>query len=658
MKYLLLLLIIFFTGVLQSKAQDYFEEIGRLNPEHLKITSCSFDPEAEALVLFDVGKSRFLRTEHGFDVLFERVTRIKVLNEAGKKYAEIAIPFYQEGDIQEKVEIQKAYTYAIADGNITNISKLDPKTCYEEKTGENWKALKFAMPNVQPGSIIEYKYTILSQYHFNLQDWYFQWDIPVLYSGYEVRMIPFYEYTWLLQGRLSLDEFKQYDESSDIDYSGLKQDSYSHSYPDKVYEFGLKNVPAFIEEEYTPSLEDDIIKIDFQLSAYYHLDGAKIKIMTTWPELVDDYLKEEDFGRYVKKSKNSADKVLDPDSLAERTQSQIFSYILNYAKDNFKWNHENSQFAYKSPSDLLKDKTGSSAAINLWVVGALQQAGIEAYPVAISTRKHGKIHSDYPFSNAFNSVIGYAVIDGKPMLLDAIDPYCPNTRISMQCMNDKGLLIDKDNMKWISLQSPSVSTLFTYLKIDSIGKDQHASISVRASDYEAVAYKNAYGDNKETLLKDLNKKVYTVFDTTLKFKYSLNRVMPYAFSYSLNKKSEIINSKIYVEPFLSEVFSKNPLTQKTRTYPVDITYPVNRIYQSEIIIPEGYKVEFLPAYSSQSDELFDLYYTATQQDDKIMVSLKYTFKNPVYAPEDYLKVKTFFDRIVKKGSEKVVLVRK
>lgn len=653
MKSLLLILIVLLNSVLQLSAQNYFDEIGRLSPDQLKITSCSFDPTASALVLFDVGKSRFVRTDNGFDVLFERITRIKILNEAGKKYAEMSIPFYQEGSIQEKVKVSKAFTYTIVDGNISKISELNPKTCYEEKTSQNWKALKFAMPNVQPGSIIEYKYTILSQYHFNLQDWDFQWDIPVLYSAYEVRMIPFYEYAWMVQGRKSLDEYTSFE-----DKTTFEQEFYGTKFYDMVYKFGLKNIPAFVDEEFTPSREDDIIKIDFQLSAYYHLDGAKIKIMTTWPDLVIDYLKEENFGRYIKKSNNTAEKVLNPDSLFGKTQLQTFNYIVNYVKDNFKWNHENSQFANKSSSEFLKDKTGNSAAINLWVVGALQLAEIESYPVAVSTRMHGKIHSDYPFSNAFNSVIGYAVVDGKPMLVDATDPYCPNTRISMRCMNDKGLLIDKDNMKWISLQSPTVSNLYTYLKIDSIGKEQHAAISVRASDYEAVTYKNEYADDKEALLKDLSKKMYQVADTTLKFKYSLDRTMPYAFSYSLINKSEIINSKIYVQPFLNEVFSKNPLTQKIRAYPVDLTYPVYRIYQSEVVIPEGYKVEFLPANSSQNDELFNLDYTATQNTDKIIVSLKYTFKNSVYAPEDYSKVKALFDRIVKKGSEQIVLVRK
>lgn len=659
MKNLLVLTILFLNGISLINAQNFFEEFGKISPEEVKMTSCSYDTSAVAVVLFDVGKSSFINSPNGFDVVFDRITRIKILQEAGKEYAIVSIPFYEEGNNIETVEIIKACTYTITNGGIRKIKELDIKTCYEEKLTKNWRTLKFAMPDVQPGSIIEYKYKIVSPYKFNLHDWDFQWDIPTLYSEYLTHMIPFYEYTWLLQGRTTLDELKQYKVNSSIDNSSFRQDSYSSSsFYDMVYKFGLKNIPAFIDEEFIPSREDCVIKIDFQMSAYFNLDGGKILVMTTWPDLVNDYLKHTDFGKYIKKSQNASSNVLKPDSITGKTQLQKFNYIVDYAKDNFKWNGEDKQFADKSPSDLQKDKIGNSAEINLWLVGALREAGLEAYPLLLSTRKHGKIRSDYPFSSAFNTVVAYVVVDGNQILTDATDPYCPNTRISIQCMNDKGLLADKNNLNWISLQSPSISNLFTFLKIDSIGKEQHAVVIVTANNYEAVSYKNKYADNREILLTDLSKKMYQVNDSSLKFKFSQDRTKPYAFSYGLTCKSEIINNKIYIQPFLNEIFSKNPLTQKNRTYPVDMTYPVNRTYHSEIIIPEGYKAEFLPGNSSQSDELFELEYSALQTENKIVVLLTYSFKKPVYPTEDYSKVKALFDRIVKKSSEKIVLVRK
>jgi hypothetical protein len=653
MKYLAILMILFSIIGFQVDAQTYFEKYGKISPAEAEMKSCSYDASADAVVLFDVGKSSFERTENGYDILYQRISRIKILNEAGKRYAEISIPYYQEGGIYEQIKGLKATTYSISDGHVIKITQLDPAASYEEKINENWKAKKFALPDVQPGCIIEYTYNLYSQYHFNLRDWEFQGKIPVLYSGYEVKMIPFYEYNWVLQGRTSIDEFTNYEETG-----VLKQEYYGSSFYNMVYKFGLKNVPALLDEEYSPTREDNIIKIDFQLSGVFQLDGTKIKIMTTWPELVKEYMKRNEFGKYIKKSAGNALKIMDPDSLDGKTELQKFNYVVDYVKDNFKWNDENDKMANKSPSDLQKDKIGNSAALNLWLVGALQAVGIEAYPVALSTRDHGKILSDYPFSSSFNSVIAYALIDGNPMLADATDPYCPNNKISMQCISEKGLLIDNDKMKWLSLQSNAGSSLVTSIKIDSIGIEQQAEIVCVATNYEALYYRNRYAGRKNVLREALSKKYYQIEDTSFKVRYESDRTKPYACVYTTRYKSEIINDKIYVQPFLNESFTENPLKQKTRTYPVDLVYPVKRTYKSEIVIPQGYKVEFLPANSTLNDELFGLEYSTTQSESTITITLMYEFKHSVYPPEEYNRVKALFDRIVKKSTEKIVLVKK
>ena len=653
MKYFFLFLLLLSGSLIQTNAQNYFENFGKIGLDQIEMKTCFFDPQADAIVLSDVAKSSFIQADGGFNLLFERITRIKILNEAGKRYAEVSIPFYQEGSIQEKVTINKACTYTIAGGGISKISPLDPKSCYVEKTTENWRTMKFAMPDVQPGSIIEYTYSIQSQYLFNLHDWEFQWDIPVLYSAYEVRMIPFYEYTWMLQGRKSIDDYKTY-----VDTEALAQQFGSIKYNDVVYKFGLKNIPAFSDEQFIPSKADNIIKIDFQLASVNRPDGSKIKIMTTWPELVSDYLKSTNFGKYVKKSEKSAAEILHPDSLIGKTALKKFDFVVSFAKDNFKWNNENSQFTNKTPSELQKDKIGNSAEINLWLVGALRAAGLSSDPLVLSTRKHGKILMDYPFSSDFNTVVAYVIIDGKPVLADATDPLCPNNRIPIQYMNDKGLVVNKDNMAWVSLQSPTISTLNTSIKIQVTGSSQQAQLISTASDYEALWYRNNYANNRKDLLNSLSKKTYQVEDSSLIIKNEFDRKKPFIFTCTIENKPEVINDKIYIKPFLNESYTENPLKQKVRTYPVDLTYPVKRTYFSEIVIPEGYTVQFLPEKSTFTDELFSLEYNVVQNESKIGVSLSYSFNRPVYQPEEYARVKAMFDRIVKKGNEKIVLAPK
>lgn len=628
-------------------------DFGQIPQAQLDMKTCSFDATADAVVIFDRGNSSFHRNEHGFDVIFKRHTRIKILNEAGKKYAEIEIPFYQEGDIQEKVTINKASTYAIANGQITKVTPLDKEASYVEKVTNNWKVKKFAMPDIQPGCIIEYEYEIISQYHFNLHDWDFQWRIPVLYSEYETRMIPFYEYSWVLHGRKSIDEYKTYE-----DKAGFEREFYGTKFYDMVYKFGLKNIPAFSDEEFLPSIEDQIIKIDFQLCQINTTEGLKIKVMTTWPELVSDYLKHEDFGRYIKKSENSASKIILPDSLKGKTQRQIFDYIVAYAKDNFNWDKNNSQFADKSVSDFLKSKIGNSADINLWLVGALRSAGLDADPVVLSTRSHGRIQTDYPFSRAFNFVVAMAEIDGKFIFGDATDVNCQIARLPIQCITPKGLIVNKEKLNWIGMATPVNSGLVTTITIDSINEEQNISVLLSSTEYEALKFRNTYSNKTEDLVQYLLKKNYQVEENSLVLKSPVDRNRPYSFAFKAKAKTEIINGKLYIDPFLNEISETNPLKQKTRTYPVDLTYPVTRLYKSQIVVPEGYKVEFLPSPSSLNDDLFELEYSATETEGTVNINFKYSFRKAIYSTEEYARIKSFFDRISQKGNEKIVFSQK
>lgn len=42
---------------------------------------------------------------------------------------------------------------------------------------------------------------------------------------------------------------------------------------------------------------------------------------------------------------------------------------------------------------------------------------------------------------------------------------------------------------------------------------------------------------------------------------------------------------------------------------------------------------------------------------KINISFNYYFKNSVYSAKDYSKIKFYFNEIVKKGNEKIVLIK-
>jgi len=650
MKHYLITSVLVFSFQLFLNAQNFTNEFNKIGRDEVEMAYYAPDKTAEAVVLFDIGKSHFQRTEIGFDVIFERTTRIKVFNEAGIKWANVEIPFYQEGDIYEQVEDLEGNTYNFEEGQLRKTS-LNISNCHNEKLNDSWLLKKFAMPDVKEGSILEYKYKIRSQYIFNLRDWEFQWKIPVIFSEYEVRMIPFYEYTFLLQGA------SKFDSQTSVADRGLEQQFGPVNFNDMIHKYGMKNVPAYKDEEYIASIQDNIIKLDFQLSQVTQINGATNKIMTTWPKLIVEMMKNSDFGGYARKSENMAEKLFDLKSLSVKPALEKYDSILNYVKANFSWNKQNRMYASKSPKDLLNDKFGNSADINLFTIGLLNAAGIKAYPVIISTRENGKVKLDYPFSSFFNYVIIYAEIDGKVVLSDATETLLANDFLPSRCLNDQGLIIQKEKAEWIGLQCLFPSKKRTICSVNVTDSTIKANINTYTTEYDGFNSRSTIGENIKNMQKELTEKGYSVADSSITIKNQGNIKEAYCLKYSINDYPERINGKIYISPFLHEIIKENPLTQQSRTNPIDMIYPVKRTYYAEINIPEGYKIDFSPADQKIKNDQFEMDYMIKSDEKKIIVSFVYYFKLPIYQATEYAKIKFYFNEIVDKGNEKLVFVK-
>lgn len=651
MKHFFLFMFFFLGFQLVLPAQNFNNAYGKIGKDDIDLVSSPLDKTAEAVVISDVGSSYFERTNDSFELIYERTTRLKVLKEAGIKWAAIEIQFYRQGDIYEEVYDLEACTYNMENGLLTR-TNLDLKTSQQEKVNEVWNLMKFAMPNVKEGSIVEYHYKVRSQFLFNLRNWDFQWKIPVIYSKYITKMIPFYQYTWLLQGATKFDSQLSYEDH------GVERQLGSIKFQDMVYEYVMKNIPPFRDEEFIASEEDYIIKLNFQLSKVIDYYGTSHNVMTTWPEMIKDMLKAEELGGYVKKAEGLASKILDIKSLSLLPSQQKFDSILNYVKANYSWNKMNGKYASKSPKAFMKDKFGNDADINLFTVGLLNAAGIKADPVIVSTRANGKIKYDYPFSHFFNYVVILATVDDKKVLTDATIPLASNVRIPEKCINDKGLIVQKDKVEWVGLQSLVPSKIQKSTNITLTDSTQNTFIQSSFTEYPALDNRTDFGSNTRTINKHLLNKGYFPVDSSIVVRNQTNIKEPYILKYSVVNQPEKVNDKIYVAPFLHEVITENPLKQAVRNYPIDMTYPKRTALFAEINIPDGYKADFVPVNDKINNDEFEFEYFTVVAETKINVSMTYYFKIPVYEAAEYSKLKYYFNQIVNKGSEKVVFIKK
>ena len=636
-----------------ARGGDVSFKFGEVSREELALGEYAKDPDAGAVVLFDIGKSWFPSSDNGFDIEFTRTKRIKIFKKSAFDYAEIAIPFWQDG--YGKTEIVKdieAYTYNLESGIIKKTA-LNTKEVYEEKSTENWYLKKFAMPDVKEGSIIEFRYVLKTPFKYNLPDWEFQHRIPTAYSEYEVRIVPFYSYVFILQGATKFDEFESYESK------GVDRQFGRHEFRDMVYKYVMKDVPAFKDESYITSINDYIVKLDFQLSKFFNYDGVSTDIITTWQNLNNDLLKRDSFGKYIKNSENIGSKIVEKElSLDGLTDEEKCQKIVAYVKDHFKWDGYVSRSANKKTKEFLDDKTGNSAEVNLFLVGMLQAAGFDAHAVLLSTRSHGKIKLDYPFEHFFNDVIVLVKIGERFVLTDATQDYSSFDRVPLRAINDKGLVVMKNAEPWVKLDQDYVSSINENLMLRlTDNKDSiEGQFTTQLTEYDALNYKNACHD-KEKLIKDmLKEKGFSDINelTTLNFE---NSKSPYTWSFKAKVPMEKFEDKLFVPVFLNFALSDNLLKQSERSYPVDMIYKKRRVFKNVLSVPDGYSISKLPSNYTFEDDLVKLYFKASELNGLVACEGLYLFKKSVYEPQEYTRLKQHMDDIISHFNEKLVLVK-
>ena len=643
-----------------ANAQNFSKEYGNVSEEELQMTSYAPDKDAEALVLYDKGKIYFDQTgTETFQIIYERSTRIKILTEDGLNWAEIKIPYYTERNIYELIYELEAYTYNYENGTVIK-TKLDlENNVVDERIDDFWTAKKLLLPLVKKGSVIEYKYKLRSANLIHLRDWEFQWEIPVLSSECELKMTPVYAYKWVLQGVQKLHYFNTFDDRSSERNFGTSGAYQEHKYYDKVYQFALKDVPAFKGEKFISSKSDYIAKIDFQLEKIFNLStGVYTEMITTWPKMLKELRKDVNFGLYLLRSKRVAAKTIDKKRISSMNPMDRFNYVIDFIKENYEFNQSIDKFTAKSINQFVKDKKGNLAEINLFAVGMLNAVGLEAYPVLISTRSHGKIKYDYPFIDHFNGVVIAVKVDGEFILSDATDKFLMNDRLPVFALNEKGLLYNHKEIKWFHLQGRH--QVQENIAIEAHLKEGQADLNLEKSftEYAAASHRKEIGADIALLGKKLRNNGYSVNESSIKIEDALDKTKKYAYSFHSELPLLIKDDKIYLMPFFNEIEKEALLKEKRRDFPVDLIYAQSKKIQSKLILPEGYTPEKLPNKASIKNELFEMDYSVELNNQELTVNLSYWFKEFIYQSKEYNKIKYYFEEIAKKGNETIVLVKK
>ena len=668
MKQKLFLGAVFSIIMLAVQAQDKSKiKFGNVTADDFKTKIYPVDSNASAVIIADIGSTEIIgNTKGNFSLLFKKYRRAHILTKNGYDIGDVAISLYTNGEAEEELENLKAVTYNLENGKVVE-TKLEVKSAvFKDKINKDLVIKKFTFPNIKEGSIIEYEYKVKSDFIFNLQPWEFQGQFPRLWSEYNFAMPGFYNYVTLSQG---YHPYHIKDSKTSIG-SFIMSDTRGAGATDRAnftanvtdYRWVMKDVPALKEESYTSTLNNHISKIEFQLASVGEPFTPR-QVMSTWSMAATDLLKDEDFGEQLSKDNGWLNDVMLLATKNAATALDKAKNIFAWVRDNFTCTNYNRKYLEQPLKNVLKNKNGNVAEINLLLTAMLRKAGIKADPVILSTRSHGYTHSVYPLLERFNYVICRIEADSKEYYLDASEPGIGFGKLGYKCYNGHARIVNAAataielDAGTLNEEEKTIVFIINDEKGNSTGSVQYTPGYFESSRLRSMVKEKG----KEQFVSDIKKsRGVEIAVSNVKIDSLTKYDEPLFIAYDIDLKAEK-EDIIYFNPMMGEELKENPFKSAERFYPVEMPYTVDETYNLQMEVPKGYVVDELPKqvvvkFNDEEDATFE--YRLSVSGDNLSFRTRLVIKKAFFLPEEYETLREFFALIVKKQNEQIVFKKK
>ncbi|MEQ3656824.1 MAG: DUF3857 domain-containing protein [Dokdonia sp.] len=653
---------------LSVNAQNY--KFGKVSKEELSQQSHPKYKEAVAAVLYRESFTKFdYSQEEGFIVKTDYYERIKIYSKEGYEYANKSISLYKSGSADERVSGLKAVTYNLVDGKIKE-TKLRSSGIFDEKASKTRNIKKFTMPDIQDGAIIEYKYTHTSPFISSIDEFRFQEEIPVEKVEMKFYAPEYLSYRTHGKGSLPFD-IKNSSRERSVSYkyyanrrghaSGGERKTRNITFKDIGYAITLNQVAPLLEEPYAGNYENYFSALQFELAFTKYPNTPVRNYTTTWEEVSKKIYKSESFGGELNNHKAYA-KDIKTLAAGLTSQAEKALTIYDFVKNKMTWNGYLGVYCDLGVKKAYKEGVGNVADINLMLTGMLNEAGLEASPVLISSKANGIPF--FPTLNGFNYVVAGVKIDGHTHLLDAADKEGVIDVLDERLLNWKGRMVKSDGSSRLVDLFPSRIAMHNALVTVNIDEDLmiHGTVQNRYSGHYARAVRTKYNSRStEEQLKKMDKAYESIDLLDIEFKdmKTYNKPLTAVYHFESEQGVEEIAGKLYISPLLHLGVTENIFKSETRAYPIDFIHPYEDRYSVSINIPDGYKVESIPEdiVINLAQGMGSFRFGTMVNGSKVTLSVQNAIKTPVIDASYYKDLQEYFKMIVDKETEKIVLVK-
>jgi hypothetical protein len=626
-----------------SGAQQSFPPI---SPDELKMTSEPKAPGAPAIILF----REVNRDDNTFTPHEDNYYRIKILTEEGRKWGDVEIPYFT-GRSVSNVRARSIRP----DGSVAEFDgKLLDKTV-EKFQGFKYQVKAFTLPDVQVGSIVEYRFTYDLLEHFLYQShWIVSADLFTkdakfaLKRGGDPRRPISLRWTW----------------------DGLPSGVNPVDGPDHVVRMEVQNIPAFQKEDYMPPENELKARVDF----IYEDEFMEKDADQYWRHVGQN--RDAALEHFVDKRKAMADavsQIIAPSDTPEVKLRKIYDRVQQLRNTTFEVRKsiEELKRDKEKPAENVEDvwKSGYGNEVQLtWLYLALvRAAGFDAYGVWVSSRSEYFFNPKSMESRKLGVSIVLVKLDGKDLYFNPGGPFTPFGMLSWSETATQGLCLNKDGGTWVKTPLPESSESrierTAKLKLADNG-NLEGKITLTYTGLEAMYHRiDVRNEDDVARKKFLEERVKDQVPVGMEAELTnkpdwKNSETPLVaeFDVTIPGWASGAGKRLLIPAGVFTAGERKTFEHANRVNPIYVHYPHEKVDDVTIELPAGWQVGTLPPPQVQNGHVVTYTLKAENDQNTLHLTRKLTMDFLLLDQKYYTSLRTFFQLVRTGDDQQIVLL--
>jgi Domain of Unknown Function with PDB structure (DUF3857)/Transglutaminase-like superfamily len=628
-------------------------------PEELSMTSDPAAPGAAAIILY--------RDETTDDNLkyYEVYVREKILTEAAKKDGDVEVGYEHRFLTFNSVSGRTIHS----DGTIIPFTGKPYDKVIEKTRDMKYQTRVFSLPDVQVGSIIEYRYSMRYDDRFSrTASWFLQGEYFTRKEHFRYIPINMDRYTILdNKGRAS----------SGIAYVQILPPGVMPHFVEvpggnatngfkNFFEMETSNIKAIVKENYQPPIQGMSYRVLFYNVFYDSPDKFWKGAGKNWSKEVDRFIGPNNG------VSQAVSQLVAAGDTPDQKLHKIYTAVMALENTDFTREHSveedkaNGVNPTKTTDDVWARKRGNSDEIAMLFIGMARAAGMPAYLMRVTNRERSIFQINLQSLDQLDDNIAIVQVNGKDQFFDPGSRYCTYGQLNWRHTDAGGLrqasggteIAESPHMNY----KESLEEWAARLQMDETGKAK-GIVQVRYTGAPALTW-------RQTILKgDLNEETKEMEDLVrsrlpggmnVKMKRlgaPADPAQPLIAVFDVSGPIATGTSKrVFIPGQLFQTNSKPTFVSPVRINPVYFDYPYFELDDVQITPPAGMSVESTPKTENEAMQQSAFYaVTSGMKGNAISIVRQFAVGSFLFPVKDYPELKAFYDKVSVGDQQQIVL---